>query len=596
MRSRATPFGYFAGPALGRFASNTQIMRSEEQALNTCKAMAVEMSTAFYDTTNATRYWFLNPSLFESMDMYRFWEYDLSNENKGQILQQVRRTVPLEHVSIEARNGFRFKVLEKKLQALGYNSKSSKSYLNQLAQNQILVNDDMPSLFHGKKVKPAIGKIKNSDSQPLTYYPKFESAHLNLELKQQVQKALELCMLFSPRSPNAQYMEFTHAFKKMFGYRKVRLVDVLDAEFGLGYPLGRYREGNSYLNGLGLKSKSSTQHSAPSKIQKWLQEKCTKLNDDTDTIELHPEDLKPFTTPEFGFGRSFFGLVEWVQLRGQSYCYPKSFGGSSAAVLHARHAVGSEAFKNWMKHIIQHEYGFQDDHLAIEVAYLPKGKARPITIRPLLRTHVLQVQNGRRKESGINIPVDALQIHYNGKRLRLTEKGTGRSIQPYLTTAFNHHRSPSGIYRFLGDYQYQGNRPYAYFDWGNIEPNRTFLPRVVYNNILLAPKTWHFESKALEILTQSTKEKHSFIQKWEGLKTEYGLPQKVVFEKNEQSLILNTDNIKLMQLFFKRNGDSQKLILKEYLPPGEPLVKDSAGNTYASEVQVSFLQKTNNGR
>lgn len=592
MCSRATPFGYFAGPSLGRFTESTQLKRKIGHDIHGHTFVQIPMKkdsqTIMFNTNEEATLWFSNPTLFETMGEYRFWHQCSINGNNAPELRTTKKTVALANLLELAREGANWEALLQNLKELEYSGVTAKEYLGQLIENQILVPDTAPSLFHPTPIQLSPLNCGSPIPSLINLYPTFDKALLNMSIKGQLQKALRACAIFSPNRTDTDYRDFSNAFQSLYGNKKIRLVDVMDPEYGFGYPLGHYHRPIDYLDQLGFAKKQQVAKHPPTPTQLWLQYKMEGAT--LHGLEVQEGDLAQFNYPSFGFGNTFFGLVEWLDIDGEHFCHPLSFGGRSATVLHARHAMGNKEFRDWARSIVRHENNPSNKELDVEVGYFPSGRAGAIALRPLLRDHVLHVNNGPRKDCGINIPMDSLWLHHNGSQLQILHEDTGKIVRPYLTTAFDHRLSSSSLYRFLGDHQFLGSSAYAYFDWGPLKENTTVLPRVVYGNILLSKKTWRFSKHKMEGLIKKAKCKKDFSRAWEEFAQGYRLPKRVVWEDGEQSMVLDTSNLNAIEHFVRGQGNRSTIILKEYLPPATPLVTDVKGKRYATEFLFSFIK------
>ncbi|WP_431126144.1 lantibiotic dehydratase [Flagellimonas flava] len=590
-RTRATPFGLFAGPTLGRFASTTELCCQnirgsvERFEINLEYNGETLEQIPSYDKT----LWFPNPMLYSGKDCWRYWDFNQSGKNPN--LREVARTKALERLLERAQNGVTKPALVATLSNLGHSQALSNAYLQQLVDSKILLSETAPSVFHPHITVQEDEGEKNKMNTFINSYPQFQQAKLDHHLMHQLGDALKVSGLFSDGNQNSDYAEFTKAFLTLFGTEKVRLVDAMDGEYGLGYPIGQYRKANSYLRNFEIASKENTDLAKPTSGQKWLLAQW-KADPEKDTIQLWDEDLKLFVLPDFGFGQSFFGLVEWIGWGEKTFCHPLSFGGASAAVLHARHGIGNVVFKKWAGHICDREENGQET-LSTEVAYLPPGNESLVACRPMLRKHVLHLNNGMRRDNTNSIALDDLWLHHTGKELVLTHGVAGKHVKPYLTTAHDHHRSPLALYRFLGDHQFGGKRRYAHFNWGPLPESTLRLPRVLYRDVLVAKRQWHFAQGSIDQLEAMIHGRNTFKTEWPKFCQHHDLPKTICWSLDDQRLVLDTEDLRLMQIFIKRHPNDRPLVFEEYLPPGGPVVRDTHGNAYASEFQFSFLKKTN---
>ena len=154
-------------------------------------------------------------------------------------------------------------------------------------------------------------------------------------------------------------------------------------------------------------------------------------------------------------------------------------GGTSAANLLARFAYTDVAIEDLINQITQKEQSLNEHATFAEIAHLPDSRVGNILFRPHIREcEIVYLSNSTLSEEQ-KIHLSDVMISYRLGRLVLRSKKWDREIIPRLTNAHNYSRSSIPVYRFLCDMQHQG-RTNLYFNWGYLEEDLDFLPRVRY--------------------------------------------------------------------------------------------------------------------
>ncbi len=631
MGTRPTPFGLFAGIALGRFAEQTKIIRSEGTDYirkNTIDAAAYEaLVQEVWKGNKATtsQKWYRNSTLFVNGEEVRWLEFQNESPIWQYTLQTSLRNDALDSILEKARNGCTLDNLTDTLVELGHSRIDAKDYLTTLCNNAILESGmannifipKLPgSLIHliaptskvGKRletISAALGDVANPHKEAekagalanppmmVDVYPKYHSNNLRLSLKGQVMKSLEVVSRFSPQHSNQDFLDFVAAYKRRYGSREMRLVDVMDTDYGLGYPVGHHGNRDDFISCFDLKKKVHAPEKEPSltAVELLLERKLRQRDPEGTVVQLSDEDIASLVPVEHGFGNSFFGLVEFLDIGDGTYIHPVSFGSSSATALHARFGFGNNDFFNCLQQIADVEADLDPNVITAEVAFCPSGKAANIAKRPLFRNYVIPYHHGGDLGNATPIYVDDLVLKPKNGSLELWSNSFCKKIIPFLSTAFNHHKETPPLYRFLGDFQFQGKRSYHYFSWGNLQKKYTFMPRIVYEDCLLSKASWRFQQKDLKNLFLLDIGDVRFDKATSTWAEENRLPRYIEWVEDDNTLLIDTQNNISMQLLFASVRSKAAFLVQEYFPPTKEMVRSSKGLTFVHQFQFNFYKK-----
>jgi hypothetical protein len=87
-----------------------------------------------------------------------------------------------------------------------------------------------------------------------------------------------------------------------------------------------------------------------------------------------------------------------------------------------------------------------------------------------------------------------------------------------MSNAHNYTNNTLPVYQFLCDVQYQNKRAILQQNWGSLESEFRFLPRLTYENIILSRASWQLslERTSLPCLQLSRGEPTPFRKSWSG--------------------------------------------------------------------------------
>src|SRR5690606_833334 len=118
------------------------------------------------------------------------------------------------------------------------------------------------------------------------------------------------------------------------------------------------------------------------------------------------------------------------------------------------------------------------------------------------------------------------------------------------------------IYHFLCDIQNQENRGIG-FSWGSIQYDFDFLPRLIYNDVVLSRATWHISHNDIKEITSQDDSKlvevvRNYVQKRK-------IPTIVSFVQGDNEVIINFDNELSCYVFFNMLKGERFVQLQEFL-------------------------------
>ena len=175
-------------------------------------------------------------------------------------------------------------------------------------------------------------------------------------------------------------------------------------------------------------------------------------------------------------------------------------------------------------------------------------------------------------------------------RIFLRSKRLNKEIVPRLTNAHNYRNNSMPVYRFLCDMQQQQGRTGLYFNWGYLNNDLSFLPRVRYKNTILSLATWKIKIAEMKHLF-AIKEDDQLLAETKKWQEQYPLPAKMLLSDGDNELLVDWEDVRNIRALFSIIKKREMITLTEFLYDSEKsVVRDEAGNPYPNECIVSFYK------
>ncbi|RAJ32270.1 thiopeptide-type bacteriocin biosynthesis protein [Pedobacter cryoconitis] len=413
---------------------------------------------------------------------------------------------------------------------------------------------------------------------------------LSINLQQDILTALDVLYKTSTKQPLRLEL-FAKRFNERYGDREMPLLEVLDAETGIGYVPDKHLVPSPILEMLTLPETEDNQMLAWGKWEEILQKKWLKAyKNDKLCIEIFDEDIKDILQVNLPLPSSLQLMFE-ITLSGQVYV--KNAGGTSAVNMVARFAQSDAELNNLVSELTIAEQENEPEAILAEVLHLPQGRVGNILQRPAFRNYEIPYLAKSLLPEDQQICVQDLLISYRKNRIVLYSKRLHKVIIPRLSNAHNFSLNALPVYHFLCDLQDQDQISNLKFSWGSLQKQYNFLPRVVYKNIILRRASWVFTEKEIQLLTQ--KDNTLFSELLVNFIKEYNLPQKVVLADGDNELLINFQDQEMTYDIFKYTLKGKKyFVFKEYIELA-PVVKDVKNQHYKHQFQTFMTRNPESG-
>ncbi len=446
---------------------------------------------------------------------------------------------------------------------------------------------------------------------------KFENPSLHHSIKEEVEKAIDLLKYVHSHQEIPTLTSFKEAFSARYQSEEVPLMQVLDPEIGLGFPLRS--QANNYnaplLKGMPLNGMRNAQSSSP-KQTKWtqfLQKKFIEaLQNKSSVIQLTNKELKQEIefipkkyrnskkhkndttkkTEDKNLPFSYSSMITILASSSEAIeegNYQIIHNGTSASAINllGRFCHADTQTNEYVLDCIKQEEELSDKILA-EIVHLPEARVGNVIARPQLRKYEIPI-GVRTSENANAIPLDDIRVSVNDGKIKLRSLKYNKEIIPRISNAHNYSMTEIPAYHFLCTLQNQDIISSVSFSWKQLA-NESYLPRVEYEKVVLSPQKWVISLKETKIDKKISTEK-ALEKLREYFKTK-NIPARLTFGQGDNILPLFIEDDTNLTLFWQELKKMQQISVEEMLYQKDNLfIKDEEGNGYTNEFIIPHLSK-----
>lgn len=645
-QTRCTPFGLFAGCSIGRWGDYTNFEFSWPEELQRCTRLDMNYLCAVIQYLEqqpgiqvALRY-FPNDSIYPLGGDLRYVEYYFQKTRRIHRISRVADTCYLRAALTTARAGVTRQGLAESLAGDGITLDEALDFVDEMVEAQLLkseleaaVTGDDPfsvllqkldDLGHtGEPFRKTLRRIQSLlhaiDSRPpgttlpiyqeiitlvreldIPFEPKYLfqtdlfkptcKAELDRSLTENIIGLVVFLNRLNPRTRvETNLSRFKDAFYARYEEAEVPLLQVLDNELGLGYPVSEGDTGDInplvddlVLGGMGM---PLPQTYTKTEMDDILRRKyADALRKGIRQIDMTDDDA-----PE--------GDVKWGDLPdtisvmcsviGESV-YIKGLGGASAGNLFGRFCHLTPALSRLTRDITRKEQELHPDKILAEIVHLPEARIGNILSRPVLREYEIPYLARPGVSTQWQIPLSDLMISMRNGRLLLRSASRDVEVIPRLTTAHNYSHNAMPVYRFLCELQSQEYRLGLGFQWGEWGNTFDWLPRVTYKNFILARQMWRISEKELKSL--DTDNDRELLRRTSELFERRGIPRRCVVPDGDNELFVDMQDVLSLRAMLARIRRRPMVTLEEFL--FDPERTDGVPAGYTNEFIIPFYRTT----
>lgn len=643
--TRCTPFGLFSGMAMGNFADETDIVLNSIDQHKRYTSLDFEfLGQLANNLTQQTGLlnmlqFYPNTSLYQSGEQLRYIETVYENNKKHYVLQRLAPDQIIKKVLDFAKKGQDYTSLVNFIVQSDFVKEAAQNYVQQLIDYQILISNlepysigqdfkdylietlndhsDIPEIRFLKQFEKSSQNLDATIGNDISHYKKllegakalndnlkpshllqvdlcqsYKKNTLSRSLKIDLSRALNLlCKLYEPYHIK-NISDFKKEFQNRYETQTIPLANVLDLDYGIGYPINTNKSTYPYLDGISFSQKKPEQEPLTfSKTEILLHQQIK--NNGVQSIDLATLDLNDFESIEPELMPTSFCFSQLIQENNITKIILNGFGGNSATSILSRFAHNNSQINDFVNAMASYESEYYGDAIVAEIVHLPENRTGNILFRPKIRSHQINFLSGANKDSKRDIDINDLMLSIVRGQLTLTSRKHKKNIIPFLSNAHNFINSHLPIYRFLCDYQYHLNFAKIGFHWGALSKIYSHLPRITYNNIILAREEWTLKTTDLKKRFKKNLDDDSLmpiVQKWVQKES---LKQLVQLKQGDNMLLIDLFNPLSFRMLLSSISNQVHFMLLEYIEPLNTIVKNDEGLNFANEIIFSLTKKRN---
>ncbi|SHG70514.1 lantibiotic dehydratase family protein [Flagellimonas flava] len=650
MTSRCTPFGIFAGCAIGQFGHETKIEPRgllairRHTRLDMNYLVALSQNLAKNRSIKEQLLYYPNSSLYKAGNQLRYVEYSYVGSKRHHQISAVDGSEFIRKILDKAVKGSSVMELSKLLVTKDISFEEAHAFVYELIDNQILVSelepsvsgpefmDQIRSVLSGlektdeilsvlndvhkefesmndqlgvchKKYLGLGNKIKSLETEFESKYlfqvdlePTFNKNTLSNEVMYDVQKGFTFLNRISLRREDTLLSKFKDAFYDRFEGREVPLAIALDTEMGLGYIQNQDTgDVNPLVDNLVVnaqKKESQARNLKWTTIDSFFQKKLLEAHKTgAYTIKVTDEDFEGYEVIWDDLPDTISCMIELINVDGVKKIKFNGGGGSSAANLIGRFCHGDSKLFEHANKIIEVENQMNKDKIMAEIVHLPESRVGNILMRPDFRKYEIPYLARSIQPSQYQLSIDDLWVSVKGNRLVLRSKKYNAEVIPRLTNAHNYSSNALPIYHFLSDIQNQGNRGGLWLNLDKFTEDFDFFPRIEYENLILLEATWNLKKDHVRELIENQEDDIALIDELKVFKKRMNMPSFVKLLDGDNELLVNLDNLTSVRMLLDIITKRDSFRLSEFLHGKEGVV--AMNDTYfTNQIIVSFYNSS----
>ena len=596
MAGRATPFGLFAGVAVGAVGEATRLelgtahRRHARPSVESLVALCDELSRD--PEVRAQLRYATNTSLYHAAGRWRYAEARAESYQLVAVDASPELDALLDRGSVGATRGELADVLagdpELERDAI-------EGFIDQLIDSQLLVPELEPPMS-GAEPSAVVRAIVQRVAPAAVARLDAGAPQLDLELDAprlalgpraiaELDRAIELARAIGGHAVEHDTLAaFRDAFRRRYDTREVPLVEVLDEESGIGFGAERGPAAAApLLAGLRFAAPAEPRRLAlGARDRHLLALYSAAIASGALELELGDADLAALATDRPAeLADTFAAKCELVAASaaaidaGELWLRFDHAGGATATRLLGRFGHGSPAIAALLRELAAAEQRLAPGVVLAEIVHRPHGHAANVVPRPALRDHEIWYLGAGGVDRAHRLALVDLAVALDGERIVLRSRALDREVRPMLGSAHDAGASGLAIYRFLCALAQQ-HGGHVEWTWGALA-DAPFLPRVRRGRVVLARARWRLERAEL-------------ARPVDELRAARRLPRWIALADGENELPIDLDNPIAAAGFAQQVRQRDHAIAWELLPGPDALCVAGPGGRFVHELIVPYVR------
>lgn len=642
MSARCTPFGLFSGCSLTRWQeeptrliAGSKPLRHSRLDMQYLGALARQLEND--ETLRNEWIYYPNRSIYSVNGQYRYIETNRLETGRTYRVIRLNHSALLRHILVFCEGGATLPALRNSLEPFGLTDQEMEGLELELVEGQVLLSELEPSVcgeeypqhllsvLKAKKGNPvlealiqilektheALGICDEQHGNPAEAYRAMAeclkatgtkpdenrlvqtdssvefTGGVSASVQASLLKAIQfMSRIHAPRS-SARLRQFAGLFAERYGEKPMPLMEVLHDGSGMGYTDEAGLTGCPLTNGLYLQKEAGAGAALPmpglaaahGRISEALAGSGEWVISEADLAEAH---ARPLPLPP--------SLSVMFRLLEDEKIYLESAAGPSAASLLGRFSFSTPGMHELLKEISAAEQARHPELIFAEINFLPEDRIGNIMMRPRLREYHISLTGKLPGDAEKEIALNDLYVMVKQGQVYLFSRRLGRFIIPRLSSAYNYMHSRMPVFRFLCDMQGHGLQDGLAFNWHELQWEYKRLPRVRYENVILAPAQWNLESADWEELNNANTDEERMIA-CQNLRRRFQIPERFVLSDGDNELPVISHNAVSILAFADAIKNRSRIILKEWLLYSKTAVCDAQGVTYANQFAAVLMSE-----
>lgn len=655
---RSTPFGLFAGISIGNISNSTSIKfiqcntHKKNTRLDTHFLSSFAQLVVNDPAVRPFIKWYGNNTSYLIGHKLMYIEYRQDTIIGSHHLTSVRFSQYVQTVLMRSKEGATINDLVNELVDEEINVEEATSFVEEMISNFLLISELEPhvtgleyhhqlieklnripsAILHLQKLLWLASKLKGLDKLGLgvasDFYEDILSEIKNWNINFDSGKVFQ-CDLYKPNSEcqissividelnraiillskitsplgHENLENFKVEFTKRFESQEVSLLEVLDSEVGIGYPVNeQIQSDNAPLLANLLLKKDETKHTITYSNNKWTKFLLFKYHqaiksgeDEIELIDFEMEKMLELNQVDLlSLPDSATTLCSILASsgsevdKGNFLIYCSGTATVSAVSFFSRFTFASDELRNLACTILANEENTNPNQVFGEILHIAEARDGNILLRPALRKYEIPILTRTSVNEEHTIPLQDLMVSIKNGRIFLRSKKLNKEVIPRLTTAHNFSLNPVPIYHFLCDLQFQGLKANLSWDWGFLN-EFAYLPRVRYGKTILAKARWKIS------VSDFSTNKNVKESELEGLIKPYfaskKIPNRVTISQGDNQLPIHIENEYCLKILAKDLKKFETLELHECLFNESNLLVRGPEGGYTNEIIIPWTRQ-----
>jgi thiopeptide-type bacteriocin biosynthesis protein len=391
---------------------------------------------------------------------------------------------------------------------------------------------------------------------------------------------------------------FAREFEERYQERELPLLEVLDAESGIGFELARGVDASPLIKDLKTEPGEAPGISWGGRSRLLLEKLTAALSAGATEIQLSAKDITTLTNAKAlppATGQTAIVTVvassEAALAEGRHRLLMMGVSGTSAGTLLGRFLHDDCEMAVHARAALRKEEAHDPDALHAEIAHHTQGYATNVNCRPLLRDYEIDVAVGSGAPASQRIPLSDLLVSVRNGKVQLRSKAHGKRVVPHLSSAHAYEIPGLPAYRFLTQLQEQGVSCNHAWWWGPALSDAPFLPRVTHGHVVLSLARWKIPGERLDAI-------HALrgparFEAVQALRSDHKLPRFVRLVENnhtDNQLVVDLENVLSIESMLGSCKRLPSVILTEEFPEADELVARGPEGAFRHELLVPLLR------